>query len=85
MTNYRTAKAKKLETYYDKYYTTIVYEYRGHNYEVTYGNGSGVCCTPAWIQHRDEQEKIDRIIDNPEPQKETEPINLDEIWEVMGW
>lgn len=83
------AKAKKIETYRDKHFTTIVYEYRGRKYEVTYPNGWQVCCTPAWIQHRDEQEKIDDMIDNPKP----EPIadgrtiaeKMDEIWELMGW
>lgn len=82
-------EAKRVETYRDKYFTTIVYEYRGHTYEVTYANGWQVCCTPAWIQHRDEQAKIDDMIDNPGPVEEVEhkPFTeqMDEIWEMMGW
>lgn len=83
------AKAKKIETYRDKYFTTIVYEYRGCKYEVTYANGWNVCCSPAWIQHRDAQEKIDNELDNPKPVEKVEHKSveeqMDEIWEMMGW
>lgn len=82
------SKAKKVETYRDKYFTTIVYEYRGMQYEVAYANGWQVCCTPAWIQHRDEQAKIDEMLDNPKPVEEdpqTIEEQLDEIWDLMGW
>lgn len=81
-------KAKKLETYRDKYFTTIVYEYRGHKYEVTYPNGWQVCCTPAWVQHRDEQEKIDKMLDNPKPviaNDKSFDDQLNEIWEMLDW
>ena len=80
--------AKAIEKYYDKYFTTIVYEYRDHRYEVTYPNGSQVCCSPAWVQHRDEQAKIDDMIDNPKPtEKEQMSMKerLEEIWDIMGW
>lgn len=82
-------KAKKVETYKDRYFTTIVYEYRGCKYEVTYANGWQVCCSPAWIQHRDAQAEIDEMLDNPKPIEaiEYKPIEeqMDEIWEMMGW
>lgn len=79
-------KAKKVETYRDKWFTTIVYEYRGCSYEVTYPNGSQVCCTPAWIQHRDEQEKIDKMFEKSNIETENKKqITLDDIWEMMGW
>lgn len=89
------AKAKKIETFRDKYFTAIVYEYRGCRYEVTYANSWQVCCTPAWVQHRDEQAKIDKFLDNPyrkagiseisgEPLKTAQEC-LDELWEMMGW
>lgn len=78
-------KAVKKEVYKDKYFTQIVYEYRGCTYEVEYANGWQVCCTPAWVQHRDAQAEIDKKLDNPKPVTEVEPINLDEIWEMMGW
>ena len=82
-------KAIKKEVFKDKYFTAIVYEYRGCTYEVTYANGWQVCCTPAWIQHRDAQAEIDKMIDNPTPVKAVEHKSfdeqMDEIWEMMGW
>ena len=82
-------KATKVESYRDKYFTTVVYEYRGCQYEVTYANGWMVCCTPAWVQHRDEQAKIDDMLDNPKPvsEKPAKPFmeQLEEIWETLGW
>ena len=59
------AKAKKIETYYGKYSNIVIYEYRGCRYEVEYANDFSYCCSPAWIQHKDAQEKIDKAIDNP--------------------
>lgn len=83
------AQAKKIETFRDKYFTTIVYEYRGQTYEVEYANGWQICCSPAWVQHRDEQAKIDEMIDNPKPviekEQKTMKEQMDEIWEMMGW
>ena len=75
-------KAKKIETFRDKYFTTIVYEYRGVKYEVTYSNGWQVCCSPAWVQHRDAQAEIDKRLDSTKPQNEN-PINWDEIFEML--
>jgi len=81
------AQAKKIEKFVDKYFTVIVYEYRGCKYEVEYANGWQVCCTPAWIQHRDAQAKIDDEIDNIKPRLEgsTGPTDMDEIWDMLGW
>ena len=82
-------KAKKVESFRDKYFTTVVYEYRGCQYEVTYANGWQVCCTPAWVQHRDKQSEIDDMLDNPKSVLEVEHKSfeqqMDEIWEMMGW
>lgn len=82
-------KAKKMNTYRDKYFTVIEYEYRGCKYEVKYANGWQVCCTPAWIQHRDEQAKIDEMLDNPKSvikhEHKSMQEQMDEIWEMMGW
>lgn len=59
-------KAIKKETYYGKYSNTVVYEYRGRNYEVEYATCFTYCVTPAHIQHKDAQEKIDKIIEHEE-------------------
>ena len=77
-------QAKKIETYRDKYFSTVVYEYRGKQYEVTYPNGMDVCCSPAWVQHRDAQEKIDMELDAPQSDN-GEPFDLDEVFEMLGW
>ena len=55
----------------------------------TYANGWQVCCSPAWIQHRDAQAEIDEMLDNLKPITiiDHKPIEeqMDEIWEMMGW
>ena len=78
-------KAKKVETFYGKYCNTVIYEYRGSTYEVEYANDVSYCCTPASIQHRDAQKKIDNELDNPKEKCESRPFDLNEIWEVMEW
>lgn len=61
---------KKLFTMKGKYTSTVTYEYRGCQYEVEYSNCWTYCITPAHIQHRDAQEKIDKALDNPVQEKE---------------
>lgn len=80
-------KAVKIETYRSKYTSTVVYEYRGKKYEVEYSNCWTYCITPAWIQHRDAQEKIDEALDNPKSESNEKPFTeqLDEVWQMMGW
>lgn len=56
-------KAVKKDTYYGKYSNTVVYEYRGRTYEVEYATCFTYCVTPAHIQHKDAQAKIDAIIE----------------------
>lgn len=83
-------KAIKKEIFRDKYFTHITFEYRGCIYEVKYANGWNVCCTPAWIQHRDEQAKIDEMLDHPSPvddkehkkEHKTFEEQMNEIWEM---
>lgn len=59
-------KATKIRTYYGQFFDIVVYSYRGREYEVTFANGTNCCVTPAYIQHRDEQEKIDKQIEEEE-------------------
>lgn len=84
----KMAKAKKIETYRDKYFSTVVYEYRGRRYEVEYANAWTCCVTPAWVQHRDKQAEIDNILDNPVAASsggESFTEQLDQVWGIMGW
>ncbi len=53
--------------YYNRHISTFVeYEYRGKTYEVEYANDGSYCCPPAWLQHKDAQEKIDGQIEKEE-------------------
>ena len=82
-------KAKKIHTMGTPYYWESEFEYRGQTYTVTYSNSfSALKQTPAYIQHREAQERIDEMIDNPKSVSEINPSfekQLDEIWEILGW
>ena len=83
-------KAKRLCTMGTQYYWESEFEYRGHHYTVTYSNSfSAFNQTPAHIQHREAQARIDEMLDNPkqEPPLKTKAFDeqLDEIWEMLGW
>lgn len=85
-------KAKRVYTMGTPYYWESEFEYRGQTYTVTYSSGFNTFKQiPAYIQHREAQARIDKMLDNPkpvlEPVSEIKPFNeqLDEIWEVLGW
>ena len=64
-------KPKKVFTMYGKYSNVVTYQYRGSQYDVEYSNCFTYCCTPAYIQHRDAQAKIDKAIEaEKQPKKE---------------
>lgn len=44
-------------------HTELLYEYRGHEYIITKDN-NGYMGTPLWKQHQEEQERIDKMIEN---------------------
>ena len=81
-------KAKKVCTMGTPYYWESEFEYRGQHYTVTYSSGfSAFKQTQAYIQHREAQARIDKMLDNPkqEIKQETKPFDIDEIWEMLGW
>ena len=82
-------KAKRVYTTGTPYYWESDFEYRGQTYTVTYSSGfTTFKQTPAYIQHREAQERIDEMIDNPKSVSEINPSfeeQLDEIWEMLGW
>lgn len=58
--------AKRLYSMGNQYYSESVYEYRDHEYTVTFS--SGYSCfeqKPAYIQHRENQARIDELIAHP--------------------
>ena len=77
-------------TFIGKYYGTgfdrnnvyLEYEYRGMTYTVMENRAKGN--EPLSWQHISEQSRIDQILDMPQTTK-SEPIDFDEIWELMGW
>ena len=85
-------KAKKVSTMGTPYYWESEFEYRGQYYTVTYSSGfSTFKQTPAYIQHREAQARIDEMLDNPKPivkqmaEVKTFENQLDEIWKMLGW
>ena len=78
-------KAKKLFTMYGKHSNTVTYEYRGKQYDVEYANDYTYCVTPAKVQHKDAQERIDRIIEQESNEHEKEAFNADEVFAILGW
>ena len=60
------------------------YEYRGRTYIV-----NPELWTSTADQHRTEQAKIDADIEREkkaeENQKDCKPVDLDEIWNILGW
>ncbi len=78
-------KAKKLFTMYGKHSNTVTYEYRGKQYDVEYANDYTYCVTPAKVQHKDAQERIDRIIEQESNEQGKEAFNADEVFAILGW
>lgn len=82
-------RAKKVETFRDKYSNTVVYEYRGHTYDVEYATCQSYCVTNPKRQHEDAQRKIDELIEQEKNMKENadkmKPIDMDEIFSLLGW
>lgn len=80
-------KAKFIEkTYgsgYDKDFVFLEYEYRGRQYEVYENRAKGN--EPLSWQHKNAQARIDRQIELEKNQIQGEPIDMDEIFELLGW
>lgn len=80
-------EVKKVQTFYDRYFTNIQFEYRGSKYEVEYPNSHRVVCTPAWVQHKLAQERIDKEIEDEKIERErpATPIDFNKIWAMLEW
>lgn len=81
-------KATRIFTMGNEYYRESEFEYRGHTYTVEYSSSySAFKKKPAYLQHKENQERIDRLIENPikveEPKVAT--FNIDEIFELLDW
>lgn len=83
-------KATKICTLRNEYYSTVIYEYRGHEYEVEYSNSWLVFKKkPAYLQHKEAQARIDQLIEKPSEKENDAHYDFDkefdEIWELLGW
>ena len=79
-------KAKKVFTMRGYWSNIVTYEYRGRHYDVEYANSIHYCVTPAWVQHKDAQERINNELDAPKVENtKTFTEQLDEVWELLGW
>lgn len=80
-------KAKKTGfVIYGKYSNFVEYEYRGKTYEVEYSNCNTYLCTAPSVQHRDEQAKIDKLIEQEaKPKKEVKYEDTAEYGFNLFW
>lgn len=74
-------KAEYLFTLGNNYYNEKTFEYRGYTYTVEYSSGyTTFSKKPAWIQHREAQENIDRIIANGGITETIKEAGWDDSW-----
>ena len=66
------SKAKKINTFYEKDYNVVEYEYRGHTYQVTYPTNWTLCVSSPKTQHENAQWKIDKQIEDEKRQEQKE-------------
>lgn len=74
---------KHYGTGYDRDMVYLEYEYRGHRYEVYENRAKGN--EPLSWQHRNAQARIDSIIRSQSNPGNAQPIDIDEIWQMLGW
>ena len=77
---------KSYGTGFDRDFVYLEYEYRGYRYEVYENRAKGN--EPLSWQHKGEQARIDKIIEMKEmdkKRKDVKPIDMDEIFEMLGW
>lgn len=77
-------KARLVSKRYIKngYVAELFYEYRGKEYMLTVYN-NGYMQEPLYKQHKEEQMKIDKIIENENKPIEKGTFNLDEIFNIL--
>ena len=79
-------EVKKLFTMYGKHSNIVTYEYKGKQYDVEYATDYTYCVTPAHIQHKDAQAKIDKIIEQEsKPEQPKEEFDINAIYSLLGW
>lgn len=83
-------KAKYLYSMGNSYYYSKFFEYKGHEYEVTYSSGyTTFKQKSAKQQHEENQRRIDEMINNPVKEEKLKATNkvqdaLDYFFEMLG-
>lgn len=81
-------KAKYIGRFKHKYDDGIdlLYKYRGYQYMICDTHNGCMEMGSLAKQHREEQDRIDKIIEHKENQPEVnQPFNVDEIYKMLGW
>ena len=80
-------KARFIDKWYGTGYNRntvyLEYEYRNERYVVTENMAKGN--EPLSWQHKTEQARIDKMLDTPKHNVNSEPFDMDEIYEMLGW
>lgn len=82
-------KVKKVMTIYGKHSNVVEYEYRGKTYYVEYANDWTYCTSPASVQHKNAQERIDKEIEEEKKQngptryEDTAEYGFDLFWNYV--
>lgn len=74
---------KYVDRSFGQYMVYLEYEYRGKRYTVYENKRKG--SEPLQWQHVNEQARIDKLIEMENKKPTGNPINLDEIWEMLQW
>ena len=80
-------KAKFIGKVYDRYgkYVDLEYEYKGHTYFIRNHFSGNAMDESLYQQHKEEQERIDNLINNKTETKEEGSFDFEEIWNMLGW
>ena len=81
-------KAKFIGKVYDRYgkYIDLEYEYKGHTYFIRNHFSGNAMDESLYQQHKEEQERIDNLINNKKTETKKEgSFDFGEIWDMLGW
>lgn len=80
-------KAKFIGKLYDRYgkYVDLEYEYKGYIYFIRNHFSGNAMDENLYQQHKEEQKKIDNLINNKTEVKKEGSFDFGEIWDILEW
>lgn len=80
-------KAKFIGKVYDRYgkYVDLEYEYKGYTYFIRNHFSGNAMDEGLYQQHKEEQERIDNLINKKTETKKEGSFDFGEIWDMLGW